>query len=540
MKRFAWIAAAFVAPITGSAQEGIDWFSDAQVDLDIDLPNHEVNVLFEEEPVISLSAIVDPNTLESMMDEETAASYLEDDFVAPIQSFFEQEIEAHCLRTLSHATPFLNPERRNQMEALKTSLTQTLLEQWRKNAKARFLLMTTDQVHEERQGWERFATSASGAEWALRTYREWKQQVDGVFAQDEMAQIDHQLLQTRHRRCEALARLMLATMNEHVGLTPSQNEKLLSLASTLLDDLPDDYFRSRNRGQINLHFYQLEYETQELQDLLTAAQWQRWRSVSFEVFGSRSPNVVEPPKHWRFSHPPTPVTAERIVADLVRQATDRVRADCQARMHAEALRITHLFHLSPDITTKLFTRAKGVAEEMATESVSTIEEEIWKSLNLTRLSDILDRIQSHRNLRVTDHFQDLAVPSSWSVVLEALLRPSQRQELEAANLAVAQLHEEAIPRLILTEIENYFLLSTDQRAFLEDRLPKLIQRINPWITRIKGDQWHLDPRFALIPIHLLDAKDRKAIFTEDQLSALNQANDQHRLIQQITQLAQRN
>ncbi len=471
------------------AQERIDWFSDAKLDLDIDLPEET----FATSPT------------EGTLAEPELTDQLIEQCQPRVSKFLTDTVQRLCDRTQMHAHSFLTEAQGTALRKLQISIVDQTLTDWHEQIRTWMLRRTSEQAHSTCNHFLHDPPVAWADPWDARCETRWREGIATIFSVEELSHLRAISDRFRQRRRDAIAQYMLFEMEHLIGISTQQAEVLNEHSEALLYDLPKRCFRPSQGSShytIDPNHLKSAFERPLVKLVLDAGQWERWLKIDpdqLATFGNPStiPVAVSPSA--------TSQEANDIYEDIRSQIL-------QWHWEPKAQQIARAIPLPNHVKEQLRTAAKGTAQLIANQLMDDVE---------FRIRSHWDKHAAQRktNSRVLINLPFPTESSLWEEALEKLLTEDQRAQIAKLTKDTPTRRAAIIAELTLTEIERFAFIDDASRSALKEALQEIIAT-NSQVFTAYARYWHLRTGTLGLPLLKLDPDVLGSLLSQEALEAI--------------------
>ncbi|MCB1229773.1 MAG: hypothetical protein KDN19_05885, partial [Verrucomicrobiae bacterium] len=345
----------------------------------------------------------------------------------------------------------------------------------------------------------------------------WKEVFETILTEDERKLWETWQRNREERRRGALSGLIVAEIEEWVGIDPQQWEKIANVCSEQAEVLGVQFDEQ--------HFYMSvadiaralrALDSKKIKQILDETQWTRWEKAiaMLESRGhSRSQNakIPEPPKQAGAMY------VENAITEVLYHRNREVTEENLLRTVSEIEVCGKAAQLTPEIVSQLETAAKGAIEVVTNR---------WDS-DYTRF--VRQRVRGadaqtiHRQLAGTSNYrtrmENPLDSNLWKNNLKWKLTPSQLELWKEASEKRSQRRNAAIAAMIGSFFESRFGLNADQAIAFDQKLERSLETYGPDIEMMFGSYdspWYLQYYSIGTPVMGIPEKELKEILNKDQ------------------------
>jgi len=455
---------------------------------------------------------------DAVREEEETTRFVEvmDTMAQGYQSQFEASLTPQIQDLVS--TLDLSEERADVLRGTARKAAVESTEAWR--GKARGWLAALEPNQRGRflqQG--RLPVSTNDARTAA-TQPAWLATLRGVLTPEESARWEQTLRDRETKRQSAVGAVMLASVEEWVGIREDQWAPLAELCRKQAKQLSSQIRTPRfnmNQNQIGRALKLIP--EQRVRDTLDDAQWERWRAgiAIVERQGNFLPMQIRKARGDALPNEDTNLIAKAITK-VIHERNRQQKQRALLLLTAETDIGTRAAELSPEARKRLKTAAKGAAEEVVNQ---------WDA---TFSSFLLKRIKGATPKTI---FQQLAAASNqggrldsplnspvWKETLRVSLDDAQLKAWEEAALARENRQRDAVADLVTVFIEGHVGLEPDQTEIFREKVITSINTYGPDLERFfssRNSKWYLQYFGMGIAVMGIPENELRSMLSEDQI-----------------------
>ncbi|MDB6135211.1 MAG: hypothetical protein JWM59_3454 [Verrucomicrobiales bacterium] len=402
------------------------------------------------------------------------------------------------------------------------------LKRWRERAAKRMEEME-DQTLKQVQQIEDLGVGDPGAESKPQDSEIWRTARSAVLTENERQSIAEGQERIKQRRAEVLAMTVLAEVDQQVGFSEAQREKLLALCSGRFLSFE---VRTIGRGMgdegipdpgMMLPILQ-GIPDDSLAAVLDPGQTARWKAVSGEdlsqrnftissLFGSDSPPAAG-------TEPVDELEASRLITLKLADESVKIREKYFSRMEGKVENLARVTALPPETTAKLRTAGKGAAEQLAQNAVGNMEQNLMNQVRGVKPAELPGRLAKISLFNGYQERGPQAEPPLWEAALKRLLTKSQREIWQHECRAGQAWRRRALSAFVSSGVEQHVRLSPEKSALLLEKLEGVLQKYESDINNMISPGWQYQSFYSAIPVALLTEKEMAGIFTPKQLETV--------------------
>ncbi|RYD32653.1 MAG: hypothetical protein EOP86_15215 [Verrucomicrobiaceae bacterium] len=402
------------------------------------------------------------------------------------------------------------------------------LKRWRERAEKRMEEMD-DQILSQVQRIEDLGVGDPEAAGKPQDSEIWRTARGGVLTENERQSIAEGQERIKQRRAEALAMTMLAEVDQQVGFSEAQREKLLALGSGRFLSFE---VRTIGRGMgdegipdpgMMLPVLQ-GIPDDSLAAVLDPGQTARWKAVSGEdlpqrYFTIRSPFGSDSPPAAG-AEPVDELEASRLITLKLADESVKIKEKYFSRIQGKVENLARATALPPETTARLRTAGKGAAEQLAQNAVGNMEQNLMNQVRGVKPAELPDRLAKISLFNGYRERIPQADPPLWEAALKRLLTKSQREIWQRECRAGQAWRRRALSAFVASGVERHVTLSPEKSALLLEKLEGVLQKYESDINNMMSPGWQYQSFYSAIPVALLTEKDMAGIFTPKQLETV--------------------
>lgn len=330
------------------------------------------------------------------------------------------------------------------------------------------------------------------------------------------------------RAATSHAMLLLSDLDQTVGLSSTQREKLEPLLTQLLvkqknNAISDD---EENENSIDLRSLVNEaakLDEQEVKPLLDEAQWKRWQK---EVKTNNDPSqrrAPEPAKaNAATAKKPELASVESVISDHLYKLQERERTTRYAFMRVKVEEASRIGALSPQASARLETAAQGAVEMSLTEWLNSMAGWLRNSLSTATPQSIRAQLEGMGTISYGSGSEPKE-NSLWKETVDEVLPAEARALWNKEQDARDTYRFRAIARTVLAEVNRRSPIRDEQASKLEPIIAKIAKEYTPDLNEWYSPPWYAYGYIICAPLAGVPEKDMKEIFSADELKRLKEA-----------------
>ncbi len=350
----------------------------------------------------------------------------------------------------------------------------------------------------------------------------WKEGIAKILSPEETGRLEKAAEEKKTRRAAALAVVMIAELDQRIGFTAGQREKLGPIAERLVKShralFPDGGFNQYVNFSPQMFFLAAAKATEaELNPILDPAQRKRWQELSNVRTRTVASRSAAPPKPS--TQVPEPEEIEDKLSDHLYAMCAKERAQLLTALFLKVEDATRVAALPPATVARLETAARGTAEEMLTSWKSSMEQTMRAQVRDGTPQTVVQRLVAMDNYN-PQRGRVIEPKGLWLKAVRTELNDTQRaawdKEIEARNA----FREKAIIAAVMSEFDRSNTLTAAQWATLEPMVAGIIKEYSPEIGSMFSPSnsipWHLQYYTTLIPFVGIPENDLKTVLRKEQ------------------------
>ncbi len=445
------------------------------------------------------------------------------DYLATCETQASETLNRAMDSVMRGTTQFINldAERTKQLKAASDEAIKLTLAGWKVRVEKQLLNMG-DKARSQIAQNGSISVNFNEKENKPQLQKVWKQAVASILTEIERKQIKELRNETRSRRAEALAMVLILDLDRFLGFSEAQRDALTKLAGPPLLKLPDGYYDDPDGAYFSLDsgamLTQLKTLTDEqLSAHLPASQIKRLREVnasqlSRQGYARTKLDVGKIPPVEEMDE----LEVERLLSTFLHREARKMKQSIQGVMEAEVDSIVRIASPAPEAVAVLRTAAKGAAEEMSLASINNLTSWVRSQFQNIKPADVPARMQSLYNPYFSDRRQqpDAAV---WTAAVERLLAQPQREVWKQELEKRAVWKHKALSAMVTTSLERLLSLAPDKRAALQLKLTGIIAKYETDFANFFSSGWHLQGYYSMVPLAMLSEKEMEEFFDKKQI-----------------------
>ena len=352
----------------------------------------------------------------------------------------------------------------------------------------------------------------------------WAEVLEKSFSPIERKQIDELTSQRARRRKDGLGRVVLAGMEERIGFTELQRQKLLPLAMRLVRD------ETRVQNIVESLLGEMQRVTDEdLKPILDEVQLARWRGtppgdgqggLPARLQGKKGPAPTAPAPE------PDENGDEDVISEFLRSRVERESKALLQRMLLKAEDAARVIPLSSDRATCLFTAARGAAEQVLTKFRSDWEAHVRGHLRAYEGQSPNARRAELTTMGGNEERSPGWEPERkpiWTNALQRLTEPEQAKWRQS-GVERAAFRRDAYSKAVLALFDESIEISAAQWSRLEplvsDVISEYLPDLEPNAADVSGCAWLSESGDRIVPLVAIETE-LKNILEPDQWDRWN-------------------
>jgi len=362
----------------------------------------------------------------------------------------------------------------------------------------------------------------------------WKEGLAKLLTAEEMKRLDDDKENRKARRAQVVGRLLVAEMDRKVAFTSSQRERLeplmerIAKADTTLT--PDD--KNPNARYFSIMPQMLwtaakGATAEDIKPILDDLQWKHWQ-VACNAKSADSDEDNEPlakPNAAKTDDQPAPASEpedfEIEVSKFLEKKTSSERLRVLESMVVMAEDIVRVAGLSPEVSARLHTAARGATEKVVDEWSPRIERMIREEARGCAPTDLPGRLAAIQEYRYLN--ERIGIPqaeSIWQKTMKAELKKPETDAWKKVQDERAAYEQTVISQLVLEDFDRQTRLTSTQleklKPMVDNFLKEYREDLGSYFSYSNDGRWYLQAYSALIPIASIPEKDLKEILSKDQ------------------------
>ncbi|MDB6070054.1 MAG: hypothetical protein JWL81_1225 [Verrucomicrobiales bacterium] len=429
------------------------------------------------------------------------------------------------LEQLLHYTE-IDEARQKELRAASEAAVKETVGEWRKRAEGKLLEMDPKLLKQMNARNNEIGVDFSDEKNKPQTKAVWVDAGKKLLTSAETDAIAAGRENSKNRRAEALALMILGEMDRLVGFNQTQREQLLALSTPLTQKLPNEFFVSAGTSYSYLDASRVLSKVKEIGDtdlerVLDAGQVKRWKAASSEqlinnrVYSRNATSTgVEKPETEMDE-----IDAERMISKLLDQEAGKLRQKTLTLMEAKLEQIVRVTTLDEAKATVLKTAAKGAAEQLSKAGVVSMDQYIRNQLRSVKPADVPARLKS---ISVPNNIERRVPedPKIWTAAVKRLLTEEQNKLWDAESEARREFRLRGLAGLVATEVGKHVFLTPEKDELLRRKMVKVIDEYEDDISNFLSYGWYLQSYYGPVPVALLTDKEMKQIFTAKQIETV--------------------
>lgn len=395
-------------------------------------------------------------------------------------------------------------------------------------------------------------------EWLPQVTRDgWEEGLAKLLTPDKMKRLETAKADRNKTQAQVMGRMIVALRDERIAFTAAQRAKLEPIAVRLAENSPG--LQADGNGGMNYSrssFYSAASGDQEdaIKGILDPIQWQHWRELS-ALKDVQDGNVYmdtsfQLPAEGEASKPeaaPEPETTENAISDYL---ADKAAAERQTVLGATLLRAedaARVAHLTPEVTERLKTAARGSAEYYLNGWYMSVEQMLRSQVGDATPDSIKQKLGSIPNYQFQEGLlRNGAMQSGgggqtlWDNAVKAALSPDQAKAWKQEVDGRSAYEQKAIGGMIVWAFSQRVGLSPDQTAKLQPMVTKILADYSEDIGNFfsNGGVWYLQSFEMYLPICGIPDKELKGVLSEEQMDRWNRCDEHSNASMYWTAIAQ--
>ena len=352
----------------------------------------------------------------------------------------------------------------------------------------------------------------------------WKTGLAKLLSADEQKRLDAEASVHKARRAHALARLMLARLDEKVALTTSQRERLAPICEELAEKNVDNVFTLSVESYVQVDGYgtltsALKSKDTEIQAVLEPVQWRHWLDaceIAAEGQQNRFQRRRNPlQKEAKPTNPPEPEESEQAISDYLDGKAQAMRRRVLGEFLLRAEDAGRAANLPVEKIERLKTAARGAVDLSLTNWKSSTDQMVRANIGDSSPRFIRLRLEGMERY----NFQSRLLPPPET---QALWTNAFKTELDAPQIAAAEkvakerkaLRSDAIAGFVIAMYDMSLPITPEQQAKIEPAVSKMITEYESDILGFfssDNSDWYLSTYSMFVPVAAIPEADFKSI-----------------------------
>jgi hypothetical protein len=417
----------------------------------------------------------------------------------------------------------LSKDRATALDQIARSAADANAAEWRKRAEKTCFQMQEVQRRQILKTRQFFMEVESGE--TPDQQKVWKDGLAGLLTPDELKLLDAARDERQSRRLRAMSMLLVEEFDEKAAFTASQRERLLPLATRLVNDSASLF--SENESPYSIAFSAQTFlaigaraKEDDLKGILDPIQWRHWQEACGQKVSDFDPeNDGEPEEKTadagaRPMDIAEPEDLERAISDFLYEKSAKERNQMLPAMILKAEDAGRVAALSPHAIGRLETAARGASDKILGDWKVGADQwvrSIVRDANARNVKQRLRGIESYNMPRNTNLAPEKE--SIWTGVVKAELTAEQMAAWTKAVDERSAYRNKAIALAVLAEFDRRLPLTVEQWGKLEPLLAAAVNEYSAEISTMFGNpnmaKWYMQPYSIFIPVAALPEKDLK-------------------------------
>jgi hypothetical protein len=355
----------------------------------------------------------------------------------------------------------------------------------------------------------------------------WIKAKDALITAAEQAALKAAAKEHATRAAVSHAMLALSDLDQTVGFSSAQREKIEPLLVALLVKQKNNAVSDDDEDGNSIDLRSLVNEAsklneQDVKPLLDEAQWKRWQKGV-----KADPNAAQRRQPDPFKADTTaakktePKSVESVISEHIHNLQERERTTRFASMRVKVEEAARIGGLSPQASARLESAAQGAVEMSLTEWLNSMAGWLRNSLiNATPQS-----IRAQLEGMGTVSFGSGSDPKDnplWKDTVEEVLPTDARALWNKEQDARESYRYRAIAKTVLAEVNRRAPMTEAQSNKLEPIIAKIAKEYTPDLNEWYSPPWYAYGYIICAPLAGVPEKDMKEIFNPDELKRLNE------------------
>ena len=419
----------------------------------------------------------------------------------------------------------LDEKRSAELTAASKRAIEEILDEWIVGWKEKVYEMTDDQRKRVTGQGSYPSFDITGDENPKKT-KAWKDGLAEVFTAEELKHTGKRRRDIRDARSEALAMVVIDSLQPYIGFTVEQRTKFTKLFAKPLLKLPDYYFVQQGNGG----YYSLdpgdmfskvkENAEDKVLPLLDEGQKARWEKVDQQSLNSNhyysSGGTVD-----GLTVPPAKeideTEAQRLITAYMYLKAKESIDNQLVKMEAKVDGVARIGKLDDKKMAILRTAGKGAAQELAKTEIANMEARARQQfLNVTP-EDLPARLNQNRSSYYSNR-GEISDPQIWVKTIARVLSEEQKKAWEAESEAAENWNKLTQQEIMMTEVDKNIPLEAEKRDALEKLVSKVMDDYHPELKQMLSANWHIQGYYGLVPLAVLTDDELGKVFSKEQIS----------------------
>ncbi len=422
----------------------------------------------------------------------------------------------------------LDDARREKLEKLAEEAVKVTVGHWRERSEQRLLEMAEEQREMMISRGGMMGVDISSEDMQPHKSAAWQEALAEILTEDERAFIAAKRAEYRARRSEALGMVFIDAADRFVGLNEQQRVALLSVVKESMLALPEHYYGLSGRGYYSIDPGQMLQQLSGVDEavlraIMDEAQMKRWKFLTPAALARHShmPSTagslegidVPSPEEMDAS------AADRLVAVYLHRRAMEMRRKHQLIMDAKAGRVVRAANLPPEAEMVLNTAAKGSAEELAQQSIQSLENWARREFQAVAPKDLPAKLKALNGPFFSDH-ATREDPALWLRTVTGVLSETGREAWENEDGAAKAWQRRSQTAVVMSEVDKHVALEPEKRQRLESRVAELIQEYETDFSNMFSFAWHCEGYYATMPLAMMTEEEWATFFDPKQTEIL--------------------
>ncbi len=346
----------------------------------------------------------------------------------------------------------------------------------------------------------------------------WKTAFRTILTPEERATWEETQKNRRQSRREAVSELLVAQVEEWVGIDPNQWSAIADLCREPAEDLAAQFNEQHYYvGVSEIARVLRTIDEKKLRDILDDSQWKRWEQA-VEMLATQnqsSSRQNEPPSD--VPPGPDPRYVEAQVTQLLSNRNGEMKQEFLLRMTAEIEVCSRAADLPGPTVEILQTAAKGAVEEVVNLWDASFAKYVRQRARGANPRTIHQQLAGVG--RYGRRMEDPLEKPVWKRTIETLLAPEQREQWQAASDARNRHRQQAIAGTITAFFETRLGLGAEQTRRFREKIDRSLETYGPDIAQVftsYSSPWYLQYYSIGMPLMGIPEEELKALLSKEQ------------------------